>query len=57
MCHHKRSLNFLNRISELVETISKKPVAAHVKALVLEICVNDKNDEDVEVPYVKIHIR
>ncbi len=42
------------KISELVETICKKPIPAHVKALVLEVCVNDK---DGEVPYVRVVIR
>ncbi|KAJ3412956.1 hypothetical protein HDV05_008671 [Chytridiales sp. JEL 0842] len=36
------------KISELVESISKKPIPSHVSALVLEICVNDKDGEDVE---------
>jgi len=45
------------KISTLVETISKKPIPDHVKSLVLELCVNDKNDEDVEVPYVRVVIR
>ncbi|KAJ3186739.1 SPS-sensor component ptr3 [Gaertneriomyces sp. JEL0708] len=44
-------------ISRLVETVTKKPVPAHVKALVLETCVNDKEGEDVEVPYVRVVIR
>jgi ubiquitin-activating enzyme E1 len=45
------------KISTLVETVSKKPIPDHVKSLVLELCVNDKNDEDVEVPYVRVVIR
>ncbi|KAJ3116694.1 SPS-sensor component ptr3 [Phlyctochytrium bullatum] len=44
-------------MSQLVETVSRKPVPPHVKYLVLEICVNDKEGEDVEVPYVRIKIR
>ena len=39
-------------LSQVVETVSKKPIPAHVRALVLEICCNDKEGEDVEVPYV-----
>ena len=35
------------KISELVETVSKKPIPAHVNAIVLESCVNDKDGEDV----------
>ncbi|KND00481.1 ubiquitin-activating enzyme E1 [Spizellomyces punctatus DAOM BR117] len=44
-------------ISKLVETVSKKPIAPHVKALILEVCVNDREGEDVEVPYVRVVIR
>ncbi|KAJ3070096.1 hypothetical protein HDU98_006858 [Podochytrium sp. JEL0797] len=44
-------------ITQLIESISKKPVPAHVKAIVLEVCVNDREGEDVEVPYVKIVVR
>ncbi|KAF0354769.1 ubiquitin-activating emzyme E1 [Gigaspora margarita] len=45
------------KLSQLVETISKKPIPPHVKALTLEMCVNDRNDEEVEVPYVRLVIR
>ncbi|KAJ3125565.1 SPS-sensor component ptr3 [Nowakowskiella sp. JEL0407] len=44
-------------ISKLVETVSKKKIPPHVKALVLEMCVNDQDGEDVEVPYCRIQIR
>ncbi|KAJ3293322.1 hypothetical protein HDU79_000431 [Rhizoclosmatium sp. JEL0117] len=44
-------------IIELIESISKKPVPPHVKAIVLEVCVNDRTGEDVEVPYVRIVVR
>ena len=40
-------------LSKVVETVSKKPIPSHVRALVFEICCNDDKDEDVEVPYVK----
>ncbi|KAJ1974171.1 E1 ubiquitin-activating protein [Dimargaris xerosporica] len=45
------------KISKLVETVSKKPIPDHVKSLVLEMCVNDAEGEDVEVPYVRVVIR
>jgi ubiquitin-activating enzyme E1 len=45
------------RMVELVELISKKPVPAHVKSLVLEVCVNDKDGEDVEVPYIQLRVK
>ncbi|RKP19781.1 ubiquitin-activating enzyme E1 [Rozella allomycis CSF55] len=44
-------------ISQLVESITKTPIPVHVKDIILEVCVNDANDDDVEVPYVKIRIR
>lgn len=36
-------------MSKLVETVSKKPIPPHVKAVIVEICANDKEGEDVEV--------
>ncbi|KAJ3300161.1 SPS-sensor component ptr3 [Borealophlyctis nickersoniae] len=44
-------------ISKLVETTSRKPIPPHVRAVVLEICCNDREGEDVEVPYVRVVIR
>lgn len=43
-------------LSEVVKKVSKKKIPPHVKALVLELCVNDKDGEDVEVPYVKYNL-
>ncbi|KAL8559211.1 E1 ubiquitin-activating protein [Nucella lapillus] len=40
-------------MSEVVKKVSKKKIPPHVRALVLEICCNDKDGEDVEVPFVK----
>ena len=37
------------RFSELIETVSKKPILPHQKNVVVEIMVADENDEDVEV--------
>ncbi|WVO16344.1 hypothetical protein L204_104019 [Cryptococcus depauperatus] len=44
------------RMSDLVEHVGKKPIPPHVKNLLVEVMVNDENDEDVEVPYVLVHI-
>ncbi|GAA5905222.1 hypothetical protein JCM5296_000971 [Sporobolomyces johnsonii] len=44
-------------MSQLVETVSKKPIPAHVRDIIAEVMVNDDQDEDVEVPYLKIRIR
>lgn len=40
-------------MAEVVRKVSKKKIPPHVRALVLEICCDDKDGEDVEVPYVK----
>ena len=40
-------------LAQVVETVSKKPIPDHVNALVLELCCNDTEGEDLEVPYVK----
>ncbi|KAJ9148883.1 Ubiquitin-activating enzyme E1 [Pleurostoma richardsiae] len=42
------------KLSELVETISKKPIPAHQKEVIFEVVVEDSEGEDVEVPYVKV---
>lgn len=40
-------------MSEVVKQVSKKKIEPHVKALVFELCCNDMNGEDVEIPYVR----
>ena len=45
------------RMSQIVEQVTKAPIPSYVRALVLEICVNDDEGEDVEVPYVYMKIR
>ncbi|XP_045773330.1 ubiquitin-like modifier-activating enzyme 1 [Maniola jurtina] len=40
-------------MSEVVTRVSKKKLEPHVKALVFELCCNDIDKIDVEVPYVK----
>ena len=44
------------RLTEVVKKVSKKKIPPQVKALVFELCVNDKDGEDVEVPYVKYNL-
>ncbi|KAJ3130581.1 hypothetical protein HK100_007942 [Physocladia obscura] len=53
----KREERLNMTIIDLIESISKKPVPSDVTALVLEVCVNDRDGEDVEVPYVRIVVR
>ncbi|ESO99442.1 hypothetical protein LOTGIDRAFT_113559 [Lottia gigantea] len=49
----KREERMVLPMSEVVKKVSKKKIAPHVRALVLEICCNDKDGEDCEVPYVQ----
>ncbi|KAF7860388.1 hypothetical protein EAF04_008514 [Stromatinia cepivora] len=44
------------KLSELVELISKKPIPSHQKTVIFEICVEDQNEEDVEVPYIMMKL-
>ncbi|BGP04236.1 E1 ubiquitin-activating protein [Rhodotorula toruloides] len=45
-------------LSQLVETVSKKPIPEHVRDIVFEIMCNDMDtDDDVEVPYLKVRVR
>lgn len=41
-------------IPELVEMVNKKPIDSHVKTLVLEICVDDANGEEVDIPFCTV---
>lgn len=43
-------------LSEVVRKVSKKKIEPHVRALVFEICCNDNEDNDIEVPYVKYNL-
>ncbi|EON97536.1 putative ubiquitin-activating enzyme e1 1 protein [Phaeoacremonium minimum UCRPA7] len=45
------------KLSQLVETISKKPIPAHQKEVIFEVVTEDADGEDVEVPYIKVKIR
>lgn len=40
-------------MSQVVETVSKKKIPTHVRNLVFEICCDDENGQDVEVPFVQ----
>ncbi|KAL3317491.1 E1 ubiquitin-activating protein [Cichlidogyrus casuarinus] len=53
MAAPKRKERLAMKMSEAVEAVSKKPIPAHVKALVFEICCTDEEDNDVDVPYVR----
>lgn len=43
-------------ISELVKFVTKADLPVHVRTMIVEICADDKEGEDVEVPYIVIHL-
>ena len=45
------------KLSQLVETISKKPIPSHQKNVIFEMTVEDTTEEDVEVPYVMLRLQ
>lgn len=49
----KRKEREVMLMSQVVEAVSKKKLEPHVKALTFELCCNDLEGEDVEVPYVR----
>jgi len=52
----KRQERMAMPVSEVVKTVSKKDIDPWVRALVFELCCNDTEGEDVEVPYVKYNL-
>ena len=42
-----------SRMTEVVKRVSKRRIEPHIRALVFELCCNDANGDDVEVPYVR----
>ena len=45
------------RCSEVVQKVSKKKIPSYVNNLVFEICCDNADGEDVEVPYIKYKFR
>jgi ubiquitin-activating enzyme E1 len=45
------------KLSELVQTVSKKQIPEHQKEVIFEMVAEDEDDEDVEVPYIKVKVR
>jgi len=43
-------------LSQLVETISRKPIPEHQQNLILEVTAEDTTEEDVEIPYVMVKL-
>jgi ubiquitin-activating enzyme E1 len=44
------------KLTQLVEMVSKKPIPPHTRSLIFEVCTDDRDGEDVEVPYITLHI-
>lgn len=57
MSPSKRKERLDQKISECIQKVAKRKIKPHEKALVLEMCCNDKDGEDVEVPYVRYVFR
>ncbi|VDL98153.1 unnamed protein product [Schistocephalus solidus] len=53
MPQNKRADRLKMKLPQLVESVSKKHIAPHVRALVFELCATDLDGEDVDVPYVR----
>lgn len=43
-------------LTALIESVSKKELPGYVKNLIFEICCDDKEGEDVEVPYINVKL-
>ncbi|KAH3902405.1 probable Ubiquitin-activating enzyme E1 1 [Saccharomycodes ludwigii] len=43
-------------ITQVVKLVTKKEVPSHTRTMLLEICCDDKKGEDVEVPYITVHL-
>ncbi|KAI8945839.1 putative ubiquitin-protein ligase [Xylaria longipes] len=42
------------KLTQLVETVSKKQIPKHQMEIILEVVAEDTNEEDVEVPYIRV---
>jgi len=47
----------LRRMSELVVSVTKTPIAPKQKYLILEVCVDTDEVDDLEVPYIRFKFR
>ncbi|KAL1889916.1 E1 ubiquitin-activating protein [Ceratocystis pirilliformis] len=45
------------KLTELLETVSKKEIPSHQKDIIFEIVADDADGEDVEVPFITVHRR
>lgn len=45
------------KMSELIETVSKKKIPDHARYQIVEMMCDDVDGEDVEVPYVRVEVK
>ncbi|CAD6890696.1 unnamed protein product [Tilletia laevis] len=53
----KREERLKMKMSELIETVSKKPIPPHARYVIVELMADGEDGEDVEVPYVRVEVR
>jgi len=53
----KKKERLAMKISDAVKQVGKRELGDHEKYFTLDICVNDEEDEDQEVPYVRYRFR
>ena len=44
-------------MSQLLETISRKPIPEHQRNVIFEINAEDSTEEDLDIPYVMVKYR
>lgn len=52
----KREERLKMPMTEVVKAVSKNPILPHVRSLVFELCCNDVDGEDIEVPFIQYRI-
>ena len=57
MSTHAHTHTHTHRVSEATQKVSKKAIPPHVQDLVLEMCCDDANGEDAEVPFIQYRFR
>ncbi|VDN25146.1 unnamed protein product [Gongylonema pulchrum] len=44
-------------MKDVVEEVTRKKIPDYVRSIVLDVIANNKDDEDVEIPYIKFNLR
>ncbi|WP_411023035.1 hypothetical protein, partial [Salmonella sp. s51228] len=53
----KAAERFALPVSAVVEKVIKEPIPLHQSSIVLEMCCEDMEGNDIEVPYIKYDFR